>query len=132
SQNFYRYYETWHAAADLRGELGFAGIGYDASLTYIQENQDQRPSDILIPRLQAALNGLGGPACTGVTPGANGCLYFNPFSNAFAGNPTLGLTNPGFNAAATNSPDLTRWLFNQQVYQAWQTTWVADIVFNGH
>jgi iron complex outermembrane receptor protein len=131
SNLFYRYFETWHAAADLRGELGFGGIGYDASLTYIQENQDQRTRDILITRLQAALNGLGGPSCTGVTPGANGCLYFNPFSNAFAGNPAQGLTNPGFNAAAVNSRALSDWLFNLQVYEAWQTTWVADVVFNG-
>ncbi len=129
SQLFYRYYEEWHTAASLRGELG--PINYDASLTYIQENQDQRTSDIIITRLQRALNGLGGPACTGNTPGANGCQYFNPFSNAFAGNPALGLTNPGFNPAAANSASLTEWLFDQQVYQAWQETWVANLTFSG-
>jgi iron complex outermembrane receptor protein len=130
SQLFYRYYETWHAAASLRGELGW-GVRYDASLTYIQENQDQRTSDIIITRLQRALSGLGGPGCTGNTPGANGCQYFNPFSNAFAGNPTLGLTNPGFVPANANSAALTEWLFDQQVFQAWQDTWVADVVLSG-
>ncbi len=131
SNLFYRYYEEWHASASLRGELGW-GIGYDASLTYIQENQDQRTRDIIITRLQNALNGFGGPACTGNVPGANGCQWFNPFSNAFAGNPTLGLVNPGFNPAGVNSAALVDWLFDLQTYEAWQETWIANIVFNGN
>ena len=60
------------------------------------------------------LRGLGGPNCTGNTPGANGCLYFNPFSNAYPGNPALGLTNPGFVSGNANSPALVASLFDRQ------------------
>lgn len=30
-------------------------------------------------RVQLALRGFGGPNCTGTTPGANGCMWLNPF-----------------------------------------------------
>ena len=126
-----REFEELHISADLRGALGIGGIGYDASLTYIREHQDQQTTDILIDRLQRALNGLGGAGCTGSTPGANGCSYFNPFSNAYAGNPALGLTNPGFVSGNANSPALVAWLFDRQRFVATQQTWVGDVVFNG-
>ena len=124
-------YDQINISADLRGELGLAGIGYDASVTYIREARAAGTNDILINRLQSALNGLGGAACTGNTPGANGCQYFNPFSNAYPGNPALGLTNPGFVPANANDRALVAWMFDRQLYSAEQQTWVGDIVFNG-
>jgi iron complex outermembrane recepter protein len=126
-----RKFEELRISASLKGETGFAGIGYDVGLTYIKEWQDQQTTDILIDRLQRALNGLGGPGCTGNVPGANGCQYFNPFSNAYAGNPALGLTNPGFVSANANPKELVAWLFDRQRYLANQETMVADLVFNG-
>lgn len=126
-----RKYEQWRISADLKGETGFYGIGYDVALTYIREKQDQQTTDILIDRLQRALNGVGGPNCTGSTPGANGCQYFNPFSNAYPANPALGLTNPGFVPANANSPELVAWLFDRQRFLAEQDTLVIDAVFNG-
>ena len=124
-------YDQLNVSADLRGELGFAGIGYDASVTYIRETRNSGTNDILIDRLQRALNGLGGAGCTGATPGANGCQYFNPFSNAYPGNPALGLTNPGFVSANANDRALVNWMFDRQLYAAQQTTWVGNVVFNG-
>ena len=126
-----RKYEELRISADLKGETGFMGIGYDLAVTYIREWQDQQTTDILIDRLQRALNGLGGFSCTGNTPGANGCQYFNPFSNAYPGNPALGLTNPGFVQANQNSRDLVASLFDRQNFLATQNTFVVDAVLNG-
>jgi iron complex outermembrane recepter protein len=126
-----RKYEEWRLSAELKGQTGFYGVGYEVAATYIREKQDQQTTDILIDRLQRALNGLGGPNCTGNTPGANGCQYFNPFSNAYPGNPALGLSNPGFVQANANSPQLVAWLFDRQRFLAEQDTFVLDAVLNG-
>ncbi len=126
-----RKYEEFRISADLKGDTGFMGVGYDVGVTYIRELQDQQTTDILIDRLQRALNGLGGPNCTGNTPGANGCQYFNPFSNAYAGNPALGLTNPGFVSGNANSKELVASLFDRQRFEGEQNTFVVDAVLNG-
>ncbi|MET0809250.1 MAG: TonB-dependent receptor, partial [Pseudoxanthomonas sp.] len=81
--------------------------------------------------LQQALNGLGGPNCAGSTPGANGCQYFNPFSNAVAANPALGLSNPGYSSANANSADLNRWLFDDILQETVSSYWVGDAVVSG-
>ena len=126
-----RKFEEFRVSADIKGDTGFAGIGYEVGLTYIRELSDSQTTDILIDRLQRALNGLGGTNCTGATPGANGCQYFNPFSNAYAGNPALGLTNPGFVSANANSRDLIASLFDRQRFNSEQHTFVVDAVLNG-
>ena len=123
--------EQFRVSADLKGETGWFGINYDLAATYIREKQDTRVTDILISRLQSALNGLGGTGCTTNTPGANGCQYFNPFSNAFPDNPALGLANPGFTAANANAKALVAWLYDQQSLRNDQETIVLDAVFNG-
>jgi iron complex outermembrane receptor protein len=126
-----RHYDELHLSADIKGEAPIAGINYDFAGTYIRESQDQQTTDILIDRLQKALNGFGGGGCTGATPGANGCQYFNPFSNAYPGNPALGLTNPGYVPANTNAPGLVASLFDRQHYQSVQETFVIDGSFSG-
>lgn len=130
-QTLSRLYNELRISADVKGPTGIGGVNYEVAATYIREYQDQRTPDILINRLQRALNGLGGPSCTGTTPGANGCQYFNPFSNAYAGNPALGLTNPGYVASAANSKELVAWLFDKNIYLATQTTFVVDALLNG-
>lgn len=126
-----REYDELHLSSDVSGETGFFGIKYDLAGTYIRETQDQQTTDILINRLQNALNGLGGTGCTGATPGANGCQYFNPFSNAYPGNPALGLTNPGYVSANANSPALVASLFDRQHFQSFQDTYVIDGSLSG-
>jgi iron complex outermembrane receptor protein len=121
-----REYDELHLSSDLSGDTGFFGIRYDLAGTFIRESQDQQTTDILITRLQNALNGFGGTGCSGTTPGANGCQYFNPFSNAYPGNPALGLSNPGYVSANANSPALISSLFDRQHYQAVEDTYVID------
>jgi iron complex outermembrane receptor protein len=126
-----RKYEQLRISADLKGQTGLYGINYDVAVTYLREWQDQQTTDILIDRLQRALNGLGGLNCTGNTPGANGCQYFNPFSNAYPSNPALGLSNPGFVSANANSRELIAYLFDRQKFLATQNTFVVDLVVSG-
>ena len=100
--------------------------------TYSKSNVRQRAPDILITRYQAALNGLGGPNCTGTTPGANGCLFFNPFSNGAPSNPNFGLTNPGFVSAAANNPAVIDWLWDfERGRNEKQDLFVFDAVLSG-
>ncbi len=126
-----RKYEEMRLTSGLKGETGYFGINYDVGLTYIHEWEDQQTTDILIDREQRALNGLGGANCTGSTPGANGCQYFNPFSNAYSGNPALNLTNPGYVSANANSKELIAWMFDRQKFKRQQDTFVVDAVLNG-
>ena len=96
--------------SDVQWNLGVTYGRYDSTLVF---------RDTITVRLQAALRGLGGPNCnfaTG-TPGVGNCYWFNPFSNALAGNPALGLTNPGYNASVANTNKaLIDWMFPQMSY----------------
>ncbi|WP_348240459.1 hypothetical protein, partial [Salmonella enterica] len=76
-----------------------------SKVDYIVEAQD-----ILVDRLQAALNGLGGPDCTGNTTGQNGCQWLNPFSSAIPFNVYTGHTNPCYIASLGHDPRLVDWL----------------------
>ncbi|WP_333587361.1 TonB-dependent receptor domain-containing protein, partial [Phenylobacterium sp.] len=125
-----RSYEIYRVSGALTGEFD-NGIGWETAVTYSQATSNQNNTDVLIDRLQRALNGLGGPGCTGTTPGANGCRYFNPFSNAYPGNPALGLTNPGYVSANANPTDLVAWLFDTQMSENRASLLVVDAVVNG-
>ncbi|WP_309603992.1 TonB-dependent receptor domain-containing protein [Phenylobacterium sp.] len=127
-----RSFEMYRVSAGFKGQITDS-IGYDLALTYSDATNTSAGNDILIDRLQRALNGFGGPACTGTVAGANGCVYFNPFSNAYASNPALGLTNPGFIPANANSVDLIHWLapLNSQGGESRQSLLVFDAVVNG-
>jgi len=129
---FNRRFQQLRVSADLSGPTGIGDINYSVSGTYIREWQRQGGGgDIVINRLQAALNGLGGPNCAGTTPGANGCQYFNPFSNAIPGNPALGGANPGYVSANANDTALVKWMFEEETISGSQNTFVADAVLNG-
>ena len=127
-----RSYELFRIATGLKGEFDVAGgIGWDLAFTYSRNQAYGVTRDILINRLDRALRGLGGPNCTGATPGANGCEWLNPFSTAYPGNPMLGGTNPTYNPAQANSPALARWLYDDQIGETTNELYVVDLVFNG-
>jgi iron complex outermembrane receptor protein len=110
----HNYSTTWRVTAELSGDLPeFAGtsLRWSVAWTHNDIHYVIHDKDMLIDRLQAALNGLGGPGCTGSTPGAGGCLYFNPFSSAIAANVFTGQANPGFQSGLANSPELVKWLY---------------------
>ncbi len=141
-----RQYEAYRVSGGLKGELGFMGIGYDVALTYGQEVARRTGYDTVVSRLQLAMRGFGSLASDpagGCTAGetanfttnagnnALGCYFFNPFSNAVQSNQITGQTNPGFNSALTNNPDLIRWFFPQVATKQTARLVVADAVLNG-
>jgi iron complex outermembrane receptor protein len=125
-----RKYSLFRVAAGLDGDFG-ADLHWQVGGTYVRDTAFARTPDVLTYRLQAALNGLGGPNCTGTTPGANGCQYFNPFSNGVASNPALGLSNPGYVSANANSVELNRWLLGDILQDTVSDYWVGDAVVSG-
>ncbi|HYG28045.1 MAG TPA: TonB-dependent receptor [Caulobacteraceae bacterium] len=127
SQNTYK---LFRASASLEGTFANS-IDWMVAGTYSRSTTHFEIQDALIDRLQRALNGLGGPNCVGATPGANGCQYFNPFSNALAGNPALGLTNPGYVSANANSPEINRWILGTVTTDSVTDYWVGDAVLSG-
>jgi iron complex outermembrane receptor protein len=125
-----RFFEGYRLSTGLRGEL--SGINWDVALTYGANNSEINTYDIIANRLQAALQGLGGPNCAaGSTPGSAGCLWLNPFSTAVARNPATGQSNPLFNPNAANSQDLANWLYAFNGYEDSSTTAVGEIVLSG-
>ena len=127
-----RLFDGYRLSASLNGEFG-PEIGWDVGLTFSENTRESNTPDMLAVRLQAALSGLGGPNCApGSVAGSAGCLYLNPFSNAFAGNPAIGKANDyNFNPALANDTALIDWLFEELGFEDTASALVADVVFNG-
>jgi iron complex outermembrane recepter protein len=127
-----RRFDAYRVSAGLKGEFEFGGgIGWDASMTYMDNWSSIATPDVLVGRLQLALRGLGGAGCTGSTPGANGCLWFNPFSSGTSGNAVDGRTNPNFVAGTANSREVLDYIFEEYAYDIRSQLYTADLVFNG-
>ena len=127
-----RLFDAFRLSASMNGELG-AGIGWDAGVTYSENTREVNTPDILAYRLQRALSGVGGADCPeGATAGTPGCLFFNPFSNAFAGNPSTGLVNDfNYDSNLANDRALVDWMFENNGWQDTASTLAVDLVFNG-
>lgn len=121
---------VWRVSSVLNKEFSGSFKG-ELAATYINSTRRAYSLDIVGTRLQAALNGLGGPNCTGTTAGANGCLWFNPFINASEGNAALGLTNPAYVAGNANSADVINWMRQENGTRQREEVAVIDMVFSG-
>jgi iron complex outermembrane recepter protein len=118
-----------------RVSLGLSGnitdhLGWNTSATYSETTNDAHTPDIYVARMQLALSGLGGPNCTGTTPGAGGCEWLNPFSSAVSENIATG-QQPSVAGTVPNSADLTKWLFGDFGYHLSQTVLAVDAGLNG-
>jgi outer membrane receptor protein involved in Fe transport len=140
---------TWHVSADVTGDLGsyeniVKDVNYDLAVTYNQANSFNTHPDIIGYRFQEALDGFGGPDChaTDLDPtrfgtqnpmaaGKNGCMYWNPFSTSFAGQPVLHLANPNYVSGRENSKELTRWLFDPRATDTIASDITLDLVISG-
>lgn len=100
--------------------------------TFWESIREAYAPGIIGSRLQAALNGLGGPNCSTNTPGANGCLWFNPFANAGPGNGTFNVANPFYVPGNENSEALVSWLQVPNGTREEETQFVFDIVLSGN
>lgn len=115
------------------------GFGYDLSrafrfdvdVTWHSYNRTNFQFDTVVDRLQLALRGLGGDNCTGNTPGQNGCLWFNPFSNGVQRNVITGDVNPDFNPALANSPDVFGYFLKPLTSNLTNELLVVDAISSG-
>jgi iron complex outermembrane receptor protein len=126
-----RKFDAFRGSFNLSGEVADA-FNWTAGATYMENGSVISTPDFLVSRLQLALQGLGGPNCTGTTPGANGCLWLNPFSTAIPNNPALGLTNTlTYTPTTANSPALISWFTAPNSYEATTKLLAVDAVLNG-
>jgi iron complex outermembrane receptor protein len=126
-----RQFDSFRVAFSLSGDVGDL-FSWNTGATYSETGSEISTPDFLVSRLQLALRGLGGANCTGTTPGANGCLWLNPFSTAIPNNPALGLTNTlTYTPGTANDPELVRWITSANSYDATVTLLTVDAVLNG-
>lgn len=128
-----RKFDSFRGSFGLSGDVGEI-FSWNAGATYSETSSTVSTPDFLVARLQLALRGLGGPNCTGTTPGANGCLWLNPFSNAIVTNQATGAVNTATVPAGgpiVNDPALVRWITTPNSYDASVTLLTVDAVLNG-
>jgi iron complex outermembrane recepter protein len=128
-----RTFSATRVSVGLKGRLS-EKVDYDVAVTVMEDQAVRTGYDTLVNRFELALRGLGGPSCnvSANTPGANGCLWFNPFSTGVGSNSISGETNPQFNSAlaATNAA-LTPWFFQKLKTEQQTSISVLDAVISG-
>jgi iron complex outermembrane receptor protein len=128
-------WDVYRVVSEVSGDFGHAlgfDLNYTADALYQRTVYKIETRDMLIDRLQASLNGLGGPNCSGTTPGANGCQWFNPFSSGVQMNPVTGQVNKStYKASLTNDPALVNWLYAEKWLHRPSTLFVADYQLTG-
>jgi iron complex outermembrane recepter protein len=128
-----RDYDGFRVSAGLNGDISDS-LHWDVAATYMEQNGDREGRDTVVNRYQLALLGLGGPNCNTAanTPGANGCLFYNPFNNAIPGNPITGAANSQFVPSASNeNRELLEWMFPIVSTSQKTTLKVVDAVLSG-
>lgn len=125
-----RDYEAWRVSGGLKGEFA-NGVGWDVAVTHMVDVGNRSTNDTFVDRFNKALNGLGGPNCTGTTPGENGCEYYNPFSSGIKQGAFSDTPNPGYVPSTANSPALAKWLVGASATEATTRLTVIDAVVNG-
>lgn len=135
-QRMVNVYDMARVSASLRGTLNSGwveGIGWDVAITYSDSQFKRGGVDMMITRLQDALNGLGGPDCNGIPYGQPGstCLFFNPFSNAIDRSGPYGYVNPGYVAENDNPIEVQDWLIERWSVIQDQSLLVVDAVLDG-
>jgi iron complex outermembrane receptor protein len=130
-ENSTRFYRTTQAIGGDLPEFGGSDMRWDVALTYNHVKDRREARDMLVDRLQAALNGFGGPNCTGAVAGANGCQWFNPFSSSYSRNYYTGESNSSYVPGLENNLDLVRWLYVPISLEREYKYFVADLLFSG-
>lgn len=125
-----RNFDSWRASMGLDGQAGDS-MSWSTSVTYSETGSDISTPDIVVAKMDRALRGLGGENCTGTTPGANGCLWFNPFSSSYSGNPMTGAVNPFYVAGGENSREVVEYMFGDYGYESTNKLLVVDAVLSG-
>jgi iron complex outermembrane receptor protein len=132
----------YRVSGGLAGDLPW-GIKWDSAITYMEAQQRTNTNDLLVDRIQLALNGFGStdtnpnscaPALrTAANAGNNavGCYFFNPFSNGVQTSAVNGAANPYYVAGVANNPHAVDWLYGNYTNITTNQLLVADLVFSG-
>jgi len=129
--------DAFRVSGGINGKLPMGNWKYDVAVTYMDSQGVNAVPDEVVNRVQLGLRGLGGPTCNVAanTPGQNGCLWFNPFSNAIAADAVYGRSNPFYNPAAvpsnTNTHELFDWMHQYESATTTSRILVGDVVANG-
>ncbi len=133
----------YRVSGGLAGDLPWGGIHWDSALTYMEAQQLTNTNDLLVDRIQLALNGFGSTdtnpnSCTpekrtAANAGNNavGCYFFNPFTNGVQTSAVNGATNPFYVPSVANNPHAVNWLYGNYTNITTNQLLVADAVFNG-
>ncbi len=125
--------DTYRLSTSLVGDFD-EKIHYDFAVSYSNRERNSETPDTEVEKMAFALDGLGGPNCVpGPTavPGAGGCEYYNPFSNAIQYSRINGAFNPQFKPNLANSAELSQWLIAWQTYDLTSQLLVFDGVISG-
>jgi outer membrane receptor for ferrienterochelin and colicin len=110
--------ETFRISMELTGDLG-DNWSYDVGFTFADNDFMIATEDVVTDRFQASLAGFGGNNCDAAAgvPGANGCLFYNPFATSFSVLP--------------NSDEVLDYIIGTQVIDGTSKAHVFDAVFAG-
>lgn len=121
---------TYRLSGEFSGQLT-GKVDWSLAATYQSIQFVTFQPDTYARRFTAAVAGLGGPNCTGTTPGANGCQYFNPFSNAIQQGAINGQLNPQYNPALANTLELSQWISGRRGARPRSQAFVVDALVKG-
>jgi iron complex outermembrane receptor protein len=136
--------KSFRVSSGLTGTI-FEAVDWDATATYMQSRSSVSTNDLLVDRIQLALNGFGsldGAAPCQATTNATripanagnasiGCYYFNPFTNSVAVSAVNGQNNPFYRPAAANNPLLVKWMYGNYIDDFENELAVFDGVLSG-
>ncbi len=138
--------ETYRVSTGLSGDFNDS-LHWDTNVLWAQSEGVVETADLLVDRVQLALNGFGSRlgATDQCTPAertlanagnaAVGCYFFNPMSNAIPTSAVNGNANPfyrgGTDASVINNPDLLLWLYGPYTNTTTNRLFVADAVISG-
>ena len=140
--------DTYRVSASLDGGLAWLGSDthWQIAATMSESHAANNTPDLLVDRLQLALEGLGSKtgeaACNPNIAGNAGnaaahCYYLNPFSTGIAGNKITGAANPNFAAAlaldprVVNSGALVDWMYGGEKGSQFTEFRNQQLVFDG-
>ncbi len=110
--------ETWRFNIELTGDIS-DNWSYDVGFTIADNQYLIQTKDVVTANFQSALAGFGGNSCDSAAgvPGANGCLFYNPFATSFT--------------TAPNSQEVLDYVIGTQITDGSSSTKVFDAVLSG-
>jgi len=141
--------KAFRVSTGLKGTI--ADVDWDTALTYMNARGEINTNDLVVNRIQNALNGYASvpgatDQCTAADQAAlaamgvnrsaadhtsRGCYFFNPFSNSVAISAVNNQANPLYRASVANNPGVVESLYGNYTNQYVNEIFVLDGVLTG-